>query len=134
MRSRSRVHMLTVAAARLEQDHANPKLIADIKQAAKHEADRKAEGRDWNMDQDRRVGRQRTLMAMVPDSRAKDDLKSAMLQRAYDLMWEGDCMGCDALTEFLPSAEVEAMFNAWQSDQDGKDAPSKFYNAKGIAA
>lgn len=134
MKSRSRVHMLIVAAARLEQDRANPKLVADIKLAAKHEADRKVEGRDWNDAEERRVGRQRTLMAMVPDTRAKDSLKEAMLQHAYDLMWEGNCAGADAITEFLPSLEVEKMFDAWQSDQEGKNQHSRFYDAKEIAA
>ena len=73
-------------------------------------------------------------MAMVPDTRAKDDLMQAMLQRAYDLMWDGDCAGTDALAEFLPSAAVEAMFQAWQSDQEGKEPKSHFYVAKGLAA
>ena len=98
------------------------------------EADRRAEGRDWAHAEDRRVGRQRTLMAMVPDTRAKDDLKAAMLQRAYDLMWDGDCMACDAVAEFLPSADVEKMFQAWESDQDGQNPRSHFYNAKDLAA
>lgn len=134
MKVRSQVHMLTVAIARLEQDHANPKLIVDLKLAAKHVADLTAEGRNWTPEEERRVGRQRTLMAMLPDTRSVDALKEAMLQRAYDLMWDGNCMACDALVEFLPSAAVDKMFEAWQNDQDGKSPRSRFYDGKDVAA
>jgi hypothetical protein len=122
--------MLTVAAARVEQDHGNPKLIADLREAAKREADRHAEGRDFHDAEDKRIGRQRTKMAMVPDTRAKDTLMEAMLQRAYDLMWDGDALSCDAILEFLPSAMAEKMFTAWDSDQFGKNPRSPFYEAK----
>ena len=39
-------HMLTVAAACLEREHANPKLSEDLRAAAKEEAKKLAEGRD----------------------------------------------------------------------------------------
>jgi len=80
-------------------------------------------------DEERRIGRQRTAMAMIPDSRAKRALMEAMLQRAYDLMWDGRATECDAILEFLPGASVEQMFAAWQSDQEGKQPRSKFYGA-----
>jgi len=102
MTPRSRIHMLTVAAARLEQECANPKLIADLREAAKHEAEAYAEGRRHSLDEEKRIERQRTLMQMLPDTRAVDQLKAAMLQRAYDLMWDGNPGACDALAEFLP--------------------------------
>jgi hypothetical protein len=119
--------MLTVAAARIEQDRGNPKLISDLREAAKIEAGRRADGRDYHEEEQRRIGRQRTLMAMVPDTRAKDSLMGAMLQRAYDLMWDGDALACDALCEFLPSKDVERMFAAWESDHLGQKPRSTFY-------
>lgn len=128
--TRSRAHMLSVAAARLEAEHANPKLIADLREAAKAAARVRAEGRLDNMSDadERRIERQRTLFAMLPDNMAVDRLRSAMLQRAYDLMWDGDCSGCDALAEFLPSAEADRMFDAWERDQAPGDQPrSEFY-------
>jgi hypothetical protein len=129
---RSRVHMLTVAAACIEQQSGNPLLVKDLRAAAEREAARLAEGTTRNrafQEEEARVGNHRTLMAMLPDCRAVDRLKAAMLQRAYDLMWEGCCLECDALIEFLPSAAVERMFAAWEKDQT--DEPkSEFYNAK----
>lgn len=130
MKGRSRVHMLMVAAARLRADHANPKLIADLEAAAKLEADRKAEGR-FDDDQQKRIERQRTLFAMLPSGNAADRLKAAMLQRCYDLMWDGDGLACDALAEFLPSAEVEKMFEAWEQDSlSTTDGRSRFYRGE----
>jgi hypothetical protein len=133
MRNRSRIHMLTVAAARLEGDHANPKLVADIRAAAKEAATAKADGRGWTPEETRRVERQRTLFAMLPSTNATDRLKEAMLQRAYDLMWDGDGLACDALSEFLPERDVTTMFDAWENDQfPEKDRPrSRFYDPKG---
>ena len=51
------------------------------------------------------------------------------MQRVYDLMWDGDTNGADALAEFLPSADADAVFDAWQSDSMTiGDAPrSRFY-------
>jgi hypothetical protein len=119
--------MLTVAAARLEQDHGNAKLIEDLRAAAKAHAKNKAEGR-LQADEEKRIGKQRTLTAMLPDTRSVDALKAAMLQRAYDLLWDGDWSACDAIIEFLPSADVEKMLNAYDQDQDPKRAEkSQFY-------
>jgi len=127
---RSRVHMLTVAAARLEEACSNPKLAADLREAAKAAAKKRAEGCDYSEEDQRRIERQRTLFVTVPDTHALGRLKDAMLQRAYDLMWDGDCLACDALAEFLPSADVDRMFEAWHNDQDPKgDKKSKFYEA-----
>lgn len=42
----------------------------------------------------------------------------AELQRAYDLLWEGDGEGCDAITAYLPDKDVKAMLDAWLDDQD----------------
>lgn len=127
MTSRSRVHMLSVAATRLEQDHANPKLVADLRAAAKEEADRILEGRAYGPEEEKRIARQRTKFNMVPDTHALGNLKEAMLQRAYDLMWDGRGTECDAVAEFLPSADVERMFNAWEADSVNDGPKSRFY-------
>lgn len=126
MKNRSRIHMLTVAAARLEQDCGSPKLVDDLRAAAKWHALTKAEGRGWTEGDEKRVEQQRTLFAMLPSMNAVDRLKDGMLQRAYDLLWDGDCSGCDAITEFLPAKDVERMFEAYANDQDGKQPPSPF--------
>lgn len=131
MKVRSRVHMLTVAAARLEAEYANPKLIADLRAAAKHDAEAHADGRKHSPDEEKRIERQRMLMQMLPDTRAVDQLKAAMLQRAYDLMWDGAGSACDALAEFLPERDIKRMFDAWEQDQMPGDHPrSEFYEGK----
>lgn len=66
----------------------------------------------------RRIDRQRTLFNVLPTCRPKDKLKNAMLQRAYDLLWDGECEACDALTEFLPSDDVTKMLDVWLDDVD----------------
>jgi hypothetical protein len=104
-----------VAAARLEADHANPKLVADLRDAFE----------TASPEEIKRVERQRTLFNVLPDSAAVTKLKDAMLQRAYDLLWDGDCAGCDALTEFLPSIDVDQMLNAWRDDQDEQSQKPK---------
>lgn len=75
----------------------------------------------------RRIERQRTLFAMVSDASAKDRLKEAMLQRAYDLMCEGHPEACDALCEFLPEKEADMMMNAWLDDQTDEGPKSKWH-------
>jgi hypothetical protein len=45
----------------------------------------------------------------------------AELQRAYDLLWDGDCEGCDEITAKLPTKDVSAMLDAWMDDQDPKN-------------
>lgn len=132
MRSRSQIHMLHVAAARLEADHANPKLIADLREAAGIAANKRARretGNDHDADESRKqTERHRTLFNLLPNGSDKERLKAAMLQYAYDLMWDGDCGSVDAITEFLPSDDVAAMFDAWQDDQFGGKPKSKWYD------
>jgi hypothetical protein len=75
----------------------------------------------------RRIERQRTLFAMLGDTSAKERLKETMLQRAYDLMCEGQPAACDALCEFLPEKDADAMGNAWLDDQCGEGPKSKWH-------
>lgn len=123
--TRSLVHLLNVFAERLETDHGPKEAVEAIRLFAKDRTIRRAEHRDWSAEEEKRCERQRTLFAMLPSCNATDRLKEAMLQRAYDLLWDGDCMGADALMEFLPSKDVEAMLSAWTDDWSDSDKAQK---------
>lgn len=49
------------------------------------------------------------------------------LQRAYDVLWEGDGEGCDAITAKLPDKQVKAMLDAWLDDQCDHEPKSKWH-------
>lgn len=127
MKSRSLVHMLNTFAVRLEIDHGPKDAVKAIQLLATDRTIRRAEHRDHTVAFDKRIEGHRTLFAMLPSCNAVDRLREAMLQHAYDLMWDGDALGCDALIEFLPSADVDKMFSAWSDDQDGKEPYSRWY-------
>lgn len=122
--------MLQVFAMRLEIDHGPKDAVKALQLFARDRTIRAAEHRNWTAETEKRHERQRTLFAMLPSSNATDRLKEAMLQRAYDLLWDGDALGCDALIEFLPSKEVERMMNAWSEDFDDEERKSSFYEAR----
>jgi hypothetical protein len=134
MSKRSLVHMLNTFAMRLEIDHGPKDAVKAIQLFARDRTIRRAEHRDRSAEEEKRVERQRTLFNMLPSCDAVDRLKAAMLQRAYDLLWDGDAFGCDALLEFLPSTDADALLNAWCADQDNDDANkperSKWYGGK----
>ena len=129
--NRSLIHMLNVFAERLEIDRGPKTAVNSIRLFAKDRTIRRAEHRDWRAEEEKRVERQRTLFAMLPSSTAADRLRDAMLQRAYDLLCDGDAAGCDAILEFVPSADADALLNAWSQDQDdseeGKKPRSKWH-------
>lgn len=133
MTARSLIHMLTVAAARLEQDHANPILIGGLRDMAKLLAERKACGQTNSETEERRIARQRNKFTFLPPSEAKDVLMRAMIQRAYDLLWDGDTAGCDAILEFVPSDAAVSMLNDWSDDvaKHGDVVRSKWYDGHG---
>ncbi len=113
-RSRSRIHMLTAA----------------LREAAKDEATARAEGRAQTAEDEQRIARQRTLFTMLPDYEATRRLKATMMQRVYDLMWDGDTSGADALLEFLPSADAGHILDAWEKDW-GDGEPKSPWHHKG---
>jgi hypothetical protein len=127
---RSLPHLLNVFATRLEIDHGPKDAVKAIKLFAQDRTIRAAEHRNWNENEERRVAQQRTLFAMLPSCNATDRLKAAMLQRAYDLLWDGDALGCDALIEFLPSKDVDKMMACWSDDFEGSEPRSEFYKGK----
>jgi hypothetical protein len=123
--------MLNTFATRLESDHGPKDAVKAIRLFAKDRTIRHAERRDGETNE-KRTERQRTLFNALPSSNAADRLKEAMLQQAYDLLWDGDCFGCDALLEFIPSKDADALLNAWSSDQGGEEPKSKWYPLKVI--
>lgn len=51
-------------------------------------------------------------------------IAEAMLQRAYDHLWDGRAEACDALLEWLPEKMVRRMLDAWLDDQEPRDESS----------
>lgn len=47
--------------------------------------------------EEKRIARQRNCFTFLPVSPSVETLKAAMLQRAYDLLWDGRCEECDAI-------------------------------------
>jgi len=54
-------------------------------------------------------------------------LTEAMLQLAYDYLWDGDGEACDAVTAFLPEEPVKHMLDAWCNDWCGDEPKSKWH-------
>lgn len=127
---RSHVLLLTLAAARAEAQREPKEIVKALQAAAESRAKAQAEGRNHSAEDEKRVERQRTMFAMVGDSHAKSVLLKAMLQQAYDHMWNAETAAVDALTEWLPSDDVDRMFRAWGNDIDPKNPRSIFYGEK----
>jgi len=127
MPNRSRTHMLRVLAMRMDGTSTPDKLVDVVRKVAQELEAREADGRTHNPEDEKRIERQRTLFATLPDTGAVDALKEAMMQRAYDLMWDGDGLACDAIAEFLPPAAADEVFNAWDNDQDPSKPRSRFH-------
>ncbi len=124
---RSAIHLLSILAERLEDSSAPEAVIKAIRLLAKDKAVRRMEHRDQSEHDERRNEQQRSLFATLPDCHSKDRLKHAMMQRAYDLLWDADTCGADALLEFLPSADAERTLNAWSNDFESEGPRSEFY-------
>lgn len=133
MPSRSAIHMLIVAAERTEQSGGSPDLVQSLRKAADWRAVLRAEGRDWKARAEvetKRAEKQRTLFAMLPSCNATDRLKVAMMQRAYDVLWDGDATACDALLEFIPSKEADALMDSWSRDWESDAPKSQWYGGQ----
>lgn len=83
-------------------------------------AEQEARDRD-----EKRIANQRNLFTFLPPGPSVERLKEGMLQRAYDLLWNGAAEECDAILEFLPSRDAEAMLDAWSDDQDERPGVGK---------
>ncbi len=128
--SRSRIHMLMVLAA-IADDHHDADEAKRLRKAAEREATRHAEGRADGTEEIKRIERQRTAFAMVMPTASVTAFKQALLQRAYDLMYEGQVLACDALVEFLPADDVDRMFECWRNDTENDGPKSGYYEGKG---
>lgn len=126
--NRSRIHMLRVLAMRLADTRAPENMVAVLRKASEELEAREADGRTGSAEEQRRIEQQRTLFNMLPSCGATDRLCEAMMQRAYDLMWNGDGLATDAILEFLPSAAADEVLNAWESDVvDDDKSKSRFH-------
>lgn len=65
-------------------------------------------------------------LRLFAENRA-DRLRAAMRQRIYDLMWDGDSLGADAIAEFIPSSDADEAFAAWEHDIEGKQPLTAYY-------
>jgi hypothetical protein len=133
MSGRSKIHMLRMIARHFEM-HAPEQLVQTLEKFAQEIEARRVDKRFRPKREEKLIEQQRTLFAMLPSSNAADRLKEAMLQRAYDLLWDGDGNGCDALLEFLPSNDVEALLQAWGEDfDDERPVKSRWYGDRKAA-
>lgn len=83
--------------------------------------------RERRLDAERkRISRQRNCFTFLPVTTTVETLKNTMLQRAYDLLWDGHAEECDAILEFLPIRDVEQMLDAWSVDQDDTTQPENY--------
>lgn len=105
-------HTLDVAVACLKEDkNRNPILIEEMEKIA---AEYKGRDRIFSVHQEtKRIERQRTKFAMIPDTAARDRFKDAVIARAWELLDIGQSEACDALLEFMPSADADKMLNEY---------------------
>lgn len=127
---RARLHTLAVAIGRLEEDCASAELIKAMRDILDKEIERTASGREWREigpAEEKRIAHQRNLFTYLTPGTHKDRLLAAMRQRIYDLMWNGDGHGADAIAEFLPSADADKAFEAWEHDWSEDPNKTEFY-------
>ncbi len=115
MKRHPKGHTLEVALACIKAGSSsrNPALIADLEKIA---AEYKGRDRILDRHEDaKRIVVQRELFAALPSfgpgGCAADDLKKAMIDRAWALLDCGQCEACDALLEFLPEGDARAMLD-----------------------
>lgn len=62
--------------------------------------------------EERRIAAQRNLFTFLMPSAAKELLLQGMLKRAEDLFYAGKSKECDAILEFVPSADADRLLNS----------------------
>lgn len=127
--------MLNAFATRLDVDNAPKDAVKAMQLFARDRTIARVEKRDFRgnqrrLEEQQRIERQRTLFAMVPDTSSLTRLKEAMLQRAYDCMWDGDPASCDALLEFLPEKDADKLLDAWSNDWEAEGERSHWYGGQ----
>lgn len=69
----------------------------------------------WADAERERARRQRTYLTSLQGT-LRDGLVRSMLNRAWDLLDSGEAEACDALLEFAPAADAEALLDAYFKD------------------
>lgn len=113
-------HVLDVAVACLKEDkRRNPVVIEELEKIAAE-----YKGRDRLFDRHKeqaRINVQRALFAALPEfgpaSVAADALKKAMIDRAWQLLDMGQHEACDALLEFVPQEDGQAMLDEYFKEE-----------------
>ncbi len=107
--------IMDVAVEIARQHSRNPLFVTELEKIAAE-----YNGRDRVFDAHReseRVKAQRALWAALPEfgpgAAAADALKTAMIERARQLLDAGQCEACDELLEFVPEADASAMLNEY---------------------
>ncbi len=100
--------------------HRNQFLIEEVEKIA---AEYKGRDRTFDAHKEReRVKGQRALWTALPEfgpgNVAAEALKKAMVDRAWTLLNIGQCEACDALLEFIPEVDAEAMLKKYFPDDD----------------
>lgn len=114
-------HTLDVAIACLKQDkRCNSVLIEEMEKIA---AEYKGRDRVYDAHKEReRVKAQRELWAALPEFgpgfAAVEVLKKAIIDRAWRLLDIGEFAACDALLEFVPDADANAMLNEYFREEE----------------
>lgn len=115
-RRMSKGHTMDIVLAVLKQRGGNPALIDDFEKIVAE-----YEGRDRAFDahkDNKRIERQRTMFAMMPDSTARDRFKESVINRAWELLDAGQADACDALLEFMPSADAYRMLDEYFKEDE----------------
>lgn len=93
----------------------------------------KRRAREERRCEERRIEFQRSLWAELPDHPAIRALKTAMLDRCLDLMHQGRGEETDAIAEFLPGDDVQAMFDQWERESNPQTEPATIEAAEPAA-
>jgi hypothetical protein len=73
----------------------------------------KAASELWRKEENERIARQRELWRLAGFGPAKAALKQAMLERVWTLLDHANPEAADALLEFLPEADAEAILTEY---------------------
>lgn len=117
-RKRPEGHVLDVALNYMRSAGASVTALRLMEEIA---AEYKARDRAFDAHADRkRIAEQRAIFAQLPEfgpgAVAAENLKQAMISRAWRLLDGGESEACDALLEFLPEADADKMLNEYFFD------------------
>jgi hypothetical protein len=88
----------------------------------------------WAAKEEARVQRQRQPLSQFVRGRGGLLLIEMMLDRAWALLDAGECEAADALLEFLPKAQAEALLNEFFKEDEGGGVPDGNEPGAGVCA